>query len=880
MMEIYNKLFKILKHDDLILTPNKRLISFLHKSYATYQQTQNKIVWPSLLILQLEIWITLQWEKQLIQTSIYPYRLLTTNQERVIWQSIIEKSAINFLMPDQIAKTAQQTWQLCNLWQLDYSFAQFEQTSEAQCWKAWANYFISFCQEHACIDMTRATSFLIDLFRKKNLKPPSRLFLVGFDEISPQIKKLLQTLEQVGCEISQFSISEPKPCVRRLVLQNTEIELQTMARWAYQLWQAGKKNIICAIPNLLTIRSQVIATFTEVFTSLNPIPMETYPFNIAAGRKLSEFPIIQTALSIIQLKTIIPFNKISKLLRSPYLGYADDEQSSRAQLDIYCRRYLESTISLEQLIEISQQQHCQQLSQLLKQLISNTQLTVSKQLPSQWAVYFSKKIQILAWPGQRQLLSEEFQLIERWTALLEEFSTLDFILGEISEEVALQQLNYLVDDTLFQAKTNHEPSIHVLGFLDTAGLCVDNIWIMGLDDKSWPTTAHPNPFIPYILQRKQGLPHSSYERELYFASLLSQRLLNSAQTIVVSHSAQAQHSEQGLRPSALITSIPSIEISDLALPAYQTLSESIWATRSWEYYSDDLAPALQPHELTSVGSQLFKSQAACPFQAFALFRLKSHFYPFPQTGLNSIDRGILLHNVMETLWNLLTNQTTLLKQTDQSLQLLVKQSVTHAMKEFSKKRPFTFKKQFIEIEQERLQQRLMKLILLEKKRPTFNNVTHEKKENFTFQQLSLHLRIDRLDTLPDGSTVIIDYKTGTPTKFNWFEERLDEPQLALYCLSQPSAKGFAVIHIRSNTIEIQGFSEKENGLSQSISFKKDKSLPQNWSELLLFWKSALEKLAQQFQKGLAKVDPKQGTNTCRLCPLPLFCRVNHHEKSE
>lgn len=878
-MEIYNKLFKMLKRDDLILTPNKRLISFLHKSYATYQQTQKKIVWPTPLILQLEIWITLQWEKQLIQNPVYPYRLLTKNQERVIWQSIIEKSGTDFLMPEQIAKTAQQAWQLNHLWQLDYTASQFEQTSESQTWRTWATRFIEFCQEHACIDITRATTLLMDLFRKKNLRPPRRLFLIGFDEINPQTQKLLQLLEHMGCAVAEFSGGEPKPYIHRLVLQNAEIELQTMARWAYHSWQAGKKTIVCAVPNLLAIRSQVVATFTDVFTRLHQTTLDPLPFNIAAGKKLSEFPIVQTALTIIQLKTINPFTKISKLMRSPYLGYAEEEQSTRAQLDIYCRRYLESTIHLEQLAQISQQHYCLQLSQLLRQLITVDSGPI-KQTPSQWAIYFSKKLHALAWPGQRHLLSEEFQLIERWSELLDEFSGLDFILGEINNEVACQQLNYLADNSLFQAKTIHDPSIHVLGFLDTAGLCVDNLWVMGLDDKSWPATAHPNPFIPYALQRKQALPHASNERELYFASLLTQRLLNSARTIILSHAAQAQQSEQPLRPSAFITAIPAIEISDLELPTYQTIIESIWATRCWEYYSDDTAPPLQPNELASVGSQLFKSQAACPFQAFAQFRLKSYFYPFPQAGLNAIDRGILLHDVIETLWNLLTDQITLLKQSDQSLTLLIKQSITATMAKFSQKKPFTFKRQFIEIEQNRLQQRLMKLIALEKKRPTFNNVIHEEKQTFMFDKLALHLRIDRLDTLPDGSTLIIDYKTGTPVKFNWFEERLDEPQLALYCLSQPTAKGFAVIHIRSNTIEIQGFSEKENGLSQIISVKNDKNLPQTWPELLIFWKTALEKLAKQFKAGVAKVDPKQGANTCRLCRLPLFCRVNHHEKSD
>jgi ATP-dependent helicase/nuclease subunit B len=876
MIETYNKLFKSLKPSDLILTSSKRLMAFLHKNYASYQQLQKK-VWPTPLILQLETWITLQWEKQLLQTHTFPYRLLTNNQERILWQSIIKKSTQDFLMMDQIAKTAQQAWQLTQHYQLDYQASYFAQNSESQAWQCWAEQVVEFLQEHNSIDFMRATIQLIDIFKKKILTPPERIFLIGFDEISPQTKKLFASLEALGCQVSTFTVSAQNPVSHRLALENSEMELETMARWAYQNWQAGKKNIVCALPNLLTLRSQIIDCFSEVFANLHPNELDPLPFNVAAGKRLSEFPMIQMALSILQIKHINPLHKISLLIRSPYLAYAEEEQSSRAQLDIHCRRYLENILSLEQLATISLEHYCPRLNQLIHRLIPITSSYPPEQYPSQWAIHFAQKLQACAWPGQRALHSEAFQLLERWSELLNEFSGLDFILGKLNNEHAWQYLSYLTEETRFQAKTSYDPPIQVLGLLDTAGLTMDSLWVMGLDDKSWPGTVHPNPFIPYVLQRHYALPHASCEREFYFSSLITQRLLNSAQTIVMSHSTKTQ--QQNLRPSALITTLPTIQFSDLALPNYTTAIESIWATRVFEYYADDKAPALQMHELTSESSQLFKLQAACPFQAFAHFRLRSRFAPLPRQGLKPSERGTLLHSVIETLWNKLGDQATLLKQSPQTLQILIKQAITSSLTKFSQKYPFTFQPQFIAIEQERLQQRLNKLLELDKQRSNFNHVIHEQKQKFIFANLSLNLRIDRLDELPDGTQLIIDYKTGTPTKFKWLDERLDEPQLPLYCLSQPNAKGFAVIHIHSNALQTQGLSEKENGLSQNLTATKEQITPQHWSELLDYWKAALTKLAKQFQEGIASVDPKKGTHTCRLCHLQLFCRVNHHEDS-
>lgn len=877
-MEIYNKLFKILKQDDLLLTPNQRLIRFLHKSFATYQQLQHKQVWPTLRILQLETWLTLEWETQLIQHATFPYRLLTPRQERMLWQSIIEKSDTPFLIPEYIAKTAQQAWQVNQQWQLDNNATRFQPTNETSAWKSWAKQFVALSEDYACIDLTRAIPLLMDCFRKKTLMPPSRIFLIGFDEINPQIKTLFQLLEQLGSQVSHFIASSAKPFVRRLVIETTDTELQIMARWAYQHWQAGKKNIICAVPQLLEIRTRVLDTFTELFTQWNPYPSKPLPFNIAAGKKISEFSMIQIALTIIQIQPSNSFAKLSKLIQSPYIGYAEDEKSPRAQLSIFLCCHSENNLALKQLALFSQQQHCLQLSQLIDHLIPLLNTQAIQQCPSQWAKHFAKKLQALHWPGQRPLLSEDFELIERWSELLNEFSSLDFILSEISEEAALQILTQFTNESVFQAKTLHDTPIHVLGLLDTAGLCVDSLWVMGLDDKSWPSSARPNPFIAYSVQRDHATPHASNEREFYFSSLITQRLLNSADTIIVSHTAKLN--EQTLGPSSLIKAISAIKMADLKLSPYQNVIESIWNTRQWEYYVDETAPALLANELSTVSSQLFKSQAACPFQAFATFRLKTQFHDLPALGLNYSDRGSLLHRVIELFWNTLRDQASLLKQSSQTLQSLVNEAIDTGIAEFSQKRPSTFSQSFIAIERERLQQRLMKLIDLDKTRPPFTHVIHEQKQNFTFANLPLSLRIDRIETQPDGRTLIIDYKTGESTPaLGWFEERLNEPQLPLYCLSLPTVKGCSVIHISSQGIEEEGYIENEKGLCQSLNSKKNKSSTQTWLELLNFWKSALEKLAHQFENGIATVDPKKPETTCQYCHLQLFCRVNHHEKS-
>ncbi len=876
-MEIYNKLFKRLNPEDLLLTGNKRLIPFLHKAYAQYQQTQKKQIWPTPQFFTFTHWLETLLEKQFIEQTGFCLRLLNKSQECLIWKTIIQQSAYSFLDTAHTARNAQQAWQLLQQAQLDYQTTHFKQSNETETWQAWATHFVSFCQSHNTIDLSSALNHFILLFSQRILKPPPRIFLIGFNEINPQYKKLLKILEEQHCEICHYMPAYSNTKRQRLCLSDKETEYHSMALWSYQCWQQGKKNIACVIPNLVEQRTHLLNIFTEVFTELAPHAMHAPPFNIAAGHPLIEFDLIQTAMQILGLEDINSFAQINPLLRSPYLGGSQQEQTARAHMDITLRCSAENRLSLDQLLRFSRQQACPLLHDLITQLIPLVKKYPTQFLakPSFWSEYFAKKLHALAWPGERLLMSSEFQLLERWSKLLTELAGLDFILGDISHAQALQQLQELMANTLFQSKTLHEPPIQILGLLDSAGIYFDAVWVMGLDDRTWPAVATPNPFIPYVLQRTHQIPYASSEREYYFASLLMKSLIGSTENIIFSHA--AQHLDQILRPSVLIKSTPEIELSDLQLPAYQALANKIMASQQWEYYTDESVPLSTERDF-SAGTQLLQSQAACPFQAYARWRLKAHFHPFPHNGLNAGERGSLLHQVLEQFWNVVQDQASLLQQTPRALEKIINDSIDHCFNLFSKKRPLGFKTLFIDIERRRLQTLLKNIIELEKQRPVFMQTQHEAKTQLTLGPLSFKLRIDRIDKLNATQYMIIDYKTGVPSKIDWLEERCDYPQLPLYCLSQAeTVRSFAIMHLNSKKITLKGISAEASALQQLTPLKEIKTtlVLNDWSDLLKHWQTCLEKLAIEFQQGIADVHPKHGPTTCRQCDLQLFCRINH-----
>ncbi len=298
----------------------------------------------------------------------------------------------------------------------------------------------------------------------------------------------------------------------------------------------------------------------------------------------------------------------------------------------------------------------------------------------------------------------------------------------------------------------------------------------------------------------------------------------------------------------------------------------------WEYYTDDDIPITEAN--FTAGTQLLQSQAACPFQAFARWRLKAHAQPFfPQNnGLNARERGILLHHVLEQFWNRVKNQETLLALTHEALNQHINTAIDVCLNRLSKKRPLVFKPYFVTLEQQRLRSLLNNLVELEKQRPIFTHTQHEKKQQIRLGKLILSLRLDRLDQLNPKEAMIIDYKTSRPSKIDWLEARCDYPQLPLYCLSYPeTVRSFSVWYLHRNQITIKGLSEEKTPLKSLIPLKKLKTshVFHHWSDLLEHWKLSLEKLALEFEEGINHVNPKQGVTTCRQCDLQLLCRVNH-----
>jgi probable DNA repair protein len=889
--------FEALKSGATLLTAGQRLAQHLQGEYDARMVAQGVTVWPSPDILTWKAWIERLWEQSLglvsTDSAVSGRSLLSPAQELKLWEGIIRRSPWNnaLLQVYATARLAREAWLLSWAWRLPQVHAMNE---DARAFGEWAQEFDTLCRRRAWQDRARLPDEIAAAFESGDLPAPASLWLAGFDELTPQQQHLFQILDGRGTSATHLESAAPLARAQRLACQSAEEEISLAARWARRQLESGPTGRLgIVVPDLAAQRAAVLRIFDDVLMPAAVLPAAHAPvraYNLSLGRALSEYPVIHTALQVLEFGTgELGYEQAGSLLRAPFLAGAETELSRRALLDVRLRRLGETRVTIRLLRRLAQELDADQvarahaaplLAQSLKVWHDAVQALPRRQLPSAWAESFARLLQLSGWPGERPLDSEEYQTVEAWRDLYSTLSSLDAVVGETDYREALTTLRRLAAERVFEPQTPAVP-IQILGTLEAAGLSFDALWVMGLHDGIWPASPRPNPFLPLELQRARGLPHASAERELGFARLLTQRLLAAAPQVIVSY--PLRNGNEDLRPSPLIVALPPIDLASLALPDGVSLAQAIHAAQQIEELDDSRAPALAAGVYVPRGTSVFRDQAACPFRAFAHVRLAARALDEPEPGLDALARGSLLHEVMHAVWQELKSQANLTGHTDESLHELVRATVRHALHTAAEKRRATFTERFLALEEWRLTALVRAWLAVEKQRAPFTVVMTEQKDRPSFGGIAIDSVVDRVDTLEDGERVFIDYKTGNAELRQWFGDRPDEPQLPLYsAASDVPVAAVLFARLRTKALDFTGVARRAGIVPEVPAFSATReaaalATAQPWEALFAQWRRVLEALGESFRLGDAHVDPKDGPRTCEYCDLKSLCRI--HERT-
>lgn len=851
----------------ITLTPNSRLARHLSHEFA---RSSKLLAWQS--------WLKIMHTEALFHAKV-PLRLLTPGQELLLWQEIISQSNAGqqLLQIDTTAKTAQQAYAMLRAWNVSPNYLVREsENPDTETFYQWCCQFQQRCQQQQVLAQSDLIDWLIETLPTAVL--PMQLRLVNFDDIPPQNSKFLQHLEKAGCEITQQDISQPLESSATISCHDLEDELYTMARWAKALHgQNPSFKIMCVIPNLSQIRTQILDCFQTVFTPerlFNPdVHQEIY--NISGGYPLSNAPIIHIALQILSLNAYsTDYQTLSSLLLSPFINGYQSEMFNRALFDAKLRELDEPRLSWRLVLNTLKKEaaeYAPALSKQLAQWLEQRRTLKQKKSLSQWQTLFYELLQQIGWPGERTLNSTEHQQVKRFYGLLHTLPTITLTEQTYTYSAALQLLQQYCHDTLFETES-HDGPIQILGLLEAAGLNADYSWLMHLDDETWPAAAAPNPLLPYHLQRDHQMPHSSAERELAFSQQLQHRFENSSRHIIYSY--HRHDGDRELNISPLINHIPTITNSDLPLANFIPLSKTISLGPQTEIIDDQSAPLVSTSEKTPGGTGIFKQQAACPFRAFATYRLHAEGLVEPETGLNALERGSVLHSCLDHIWAELKTQHKLLTIDEIKLDHIISAAIEAAFEACFPKYTSKLGKRFKQLETERLHELLYNWLQHEKQRPAFKVIAHEQWRRAEFNRLKLNLQIDRIDELENGQRLVIDYKSGITSPKHWLGHRPREPQLPLYCLIEKNIDAISFAQVRSDDMRFKGIAANDIHIDgiKSIDEIKDEQVPETWNELLRKWDWTLEMLADSFFAGMASVDPAN-YDTCDYCELHSLCRI-------
>jgi ATP-dependent helicase/nuclease subunit B len=902
-----NEVFERLDAGATVITPNRRLALALKDKFNNHQISQQNIVWNSADILPFSalierIYLDTLYAKHASEFPLFPL-LLTPAQEQVLWESVIQASDAGkaLLRIPQTAEWVREAWQLAHAWQLLPKLKDYYPNEDGSAFQQWMESYERITTRNRQTGGARVFDLITKQYEHLAIKKPTCLICYGFDIFTPQQIAFLNKLIAVGCEVLAVDpVSENKPSqnqIKRVGVVDSQDEIYQAAIWARtRLETDSAARIGIVVPALASYRSAVARIFHSVMQpdiadALPGSAERIAPFNISLGMALSTYPLINAAFTVLMLVgRELEFERISHLLRSPFLAGGETEMNQRALLDAQLRKYADPVMTLEQLValirQVDSQANCPILMQRLSALLSFSQTKLPQTARH---AYFAQMIfeilQLVGFPGERSLNSTEYQTVKKWHAVVADFATLDLVQPETHYGGAVSCLQRLTVNTLFQPETPEVP-IQILGVLEAAGMDFDHLWVMGLSDEQWPLRPRPNPFLPLELQHKAKLPLGSTLESFAYSHRLTEGWLSSAREVVLSY---PQHSDDRdrheLKPSPLIKSINAINtISEetLELPEYISHGDLIVNTGALEYIEDDQAPPLSDvvkQHAVKGGTAVIKDYAACPFRAWAKHRMNVESLKVPHAGLNAMERGALVHDVLAQVWTQLKTKEALdvlSDSGDEALNEMLTKAADRAIQSMRKSRPSALSGRFAGVEQRRLVVLLREWLEEEKKRSDFAVIATEDKRAIQVGELTLNTRLDRVDELEDGWHIVIDYKTSKQSISTMLGDRPDEPQLPLYLvMAEEHAAGVAFASLKRGQL---GFSAivKDAGLLPGVkSFADTVGCKQfiSWDELIATWRYYLTDLAAGFASGDARVDPKKYPVTCNQCDMQSFCRI-------
>jgi probable DNA repair protein len=862
-----------------LLTPNQRLARRIKTEWDRRQLEQGKQSWHPVAVSAIDHWLQTRWRDTGAANRSGTRRLLTDLQQAELWRQVIAEdgrrhASHHLLRVDAAVELARQARESLLRARVPLATSavldEFRYDQDCATFLRWLQAFDSKLAASNALTLVDCAVELVDA----PAATASPIALVDFDEISPLYRAAVAAQ---ATSVEEVASGQGEAVTSAHSFPDRRAELSAVANWAANEYE---RNPDCRLGIILadmhSDRADIEYLLRRSFQCLG----ENYtslPVNFSTGITLDRAPVVRDALRMLAVVgNSMRMGDVLGLLQTRFSLTArqDDDLLVKLLQQLYSDGSEQvSTGRLRQLTANVSAGDAQGLA-IADSLMKVHTLRLNRQhcLPSAWVSAFCQALDAFCWPGSGPLDSLEYQQVESWYGVLESFASFDALTGKMDYNQAWSLLQRCCQASISQPQTA-DSGIQVLGPLEGAGLQFEQVWLCGLQGSRWPAPARPNPFIPMVLQKNFALPHSSAEREWQYAATLMRQYTAGCRRLTASYARQIDGVPE--LPSPLLKDMHIVD-EEAAAEFYQAWTEA-QARGLRKLHKDDRAPPLDTGVAESVagGSAILQAQANCPFRAFASKRLLVEPLDDYREGLSAAERGSLLHDALYALWGELEDSDRLIGCSDSELQQSADRAVQSAIEGAHEAMKQRVGMHCIDLERARLNAQLIEWLDVERRREPFRVIDRELPSQFQLGDLTLNLRVDRVDELADGSRLVIDYKSGRSSLASWLGERPSQPQLPLYGITG-AVDGIAFAQVRARDCKLAGLGQVAGvpGVQADIAKAvKRYSIQQDWPGLVEEWRTNLQRLATEFVAGHAEVDPLPGA--CTYCGLQALCRVEY-----
>jgi len=870
--------------DTLVLTVNNRLARRLVLDLAGLLRRERQVS-ELPRVLPLSAWLAEAGDELAFADGAdLPAYRLDAFAAQMLWIEAIDHEEADRVLLDtvQAARLAADADTLMDEWRLRVPAG--ADTDEYRGFSRWRAHYRQRLRDIDAEDASHIYERVLAALRAGTLPAPRHVVLAGFAEISPRFETLLQALRQAGAHLHGLADAQREATVpTRFGAQDRGAEWRSAAAWAAQRLAERPEGRYAIVSAQLEDESPFARRVLG-----RALTEGGFAFNVAVGRPLSEWPAVRAALAWLEA-----------LARMDDAGIVDTATMGAALLAGYCAGDVREAAFHAAVDARWRRNGVPALTQAhWIQALAGTALAESwpraaqawraergrqGQAPTDaWMPVMRAALGALGYPGERPLDSVDYQVVGAFGELLGRFGALAPAAGPLGGQAAVRLLARAAEATTFQPQRDPLARLDVLGLLEAEGGSWDGLWILGLTDDVLPASPKPNPLLPLAVLKAAGAPRATPERERQWAETLFAALCTCAPEMIVSHA--HTEGERELRASPLIAGLAESGWRPAA-----ALSRSLLPLQSLD---DERGPPLPaptgeaPAAGARGGLDVLDTQARNPLWAFVRHRLGGRaMADYAEAAAMSV-RGQFLHAALEQIWGMLPDQERLHEvMAGGRLSALIEQAIAEA----ADKTLLDYPQALRALECERAATVLGNWLDLEARRTPFTVGQVEAEHSWSRGALTLKVRLDRMDRLPDGRGVIVDYKTGMSPgnpESDWSRARPINLQLPFYAAvlagEQPEAGVAALVlaQIHARQVAAQGLADADLGLDGVTPAESSKAFEgRTWTDILARWRGAIEGLADEYASGYA-ANFAARPDDLKYCDAMPFLRLNLEAEDE